>query len=1253
MQEAAARAAARSAAKAVKRGRATQRQAHLAAAHGVTDPVALAAAMAAAVRRDNAARTARARAARPRRGRPGPRDVADSNVNRWVPIGPSVVRRGQADNRPHVSGRIRDIAIDATGRRAYAGSGKAGVWYTEDAGITWRPLGGHATTPGLAGGINTDLCCGTLLVQFGADASEDYVMVGTGERVGVDPATRTNPTHFNFGGRGVLAGQAPVNTAEDQSPFEPLTGINEFENTVVHRLARDPARRTTALAGALDDRVVAAAENGLFLGTRVDNAGELAWEWTLIAGATTTETLADGTVVDVPVTACDVQWVPIDGNPDGRLYVAVSREGVMWSDQLGAAGSWNWVGGLNRRTDNILVSGPHCLSDLVNDRIYVLHGRDLATKVDGRDDAAFLNRIPNATRTQANGGPGASQRVPGVPDALWGTQLTWDQAICADRIGTTDRVWVGGSAITPFSGADWSASLYCYDVQETGTGAPRLVPAAGVSRRAAPPAGEGASQSALAGNGVHADVHVVRSVAMDDGTRHVWVGCDGGVYVSERNGRVNTFQSRVTGLSVLEAGFVAVHPTSSQYCALGAQDNGSQVRTGDTVWEEVQLGDGGGLMFHPTASQYLVTQYVRGTWKAMSPTGFVDPLTRTPGGGDASEDREGKLALFYSGCDAVEAPGGVGRLAIGSNRVWISDDLGTTTPNTWSVIDHNAAAATAASDPRAGGADPSPALGVPVPDVGPVVTLRWASPTRLYAVYREAVFRYDQAVDGTWTTTPVLVAGDTPDPTTMRVSDLAPIPGSTDFYFTTLGDLTLPPAVPMETCWVRIGNTNTATKLREELVPNDPALSVCLDPGNPLRVFVGTLGGLWVGNRTVSDTGEVDYGWETFMNGLPVTCVSDVRAWRTPGVPADEIAPLTLLRAATQSRGVWEVDLTAEEPSRTWLRVHATDDRRVLPTPMTDPRVAPTARLHEAYASPDVIIRPAPRASALPALRFPFLDHQVIGRQENGSVHLWEFQTAFRWLVPSIRADGQWSEQLAHLIEMHRMASGLGRGRDVNKATWDNVVGGTHLTADRVVSRVPADHWAVYETPWQLAGAADTLATEVDTVELVRPQRERDSIWQVHAGACRVDVTLHHRDTRAVPANGAYTALFTKSAPSKDALLAELAENFSGLYGWTGGATVPTPAGWTRVLANGSAVHRLAAPLDAYLPRAVSIDLDLSAEVAGTHVLLFAVCGSSAETPPVPDGMVDGVSTVVDLVRAWPRAAMRLVQVTDPRRVVT
>ena len=71
-----------------------------------------------------------------------------SATDRWVPIGPSVVRRGQAVDRPRVSGRIRDLAVHRDGTRAYAATARGGVWYTDDGGSTWAPVGAWPSPPG-------------------------------------------------------------------------------------------------------------------------------------------------------------------------------------------------------------------------------------------------------------------------------------------------------------------------------------------------------------------------------------------------------------------------------------------------------------------------------------------------------------------------------------------------------------------------------------------------------------------------------------------------------------------------------------------------------------------------------------------------------------------------------------------------------------------------------------------------------------------------------------------------------------------------------------------------------------------------------------------------------------------------------------------------------------------------------------------------------------------------------------------------
>ena len=1241
----------RAAMKSERRSRAAQRILHVAERMGSTDLVALSAAMHAAV-----ARSADLRAAALPRRTSRLMAQAVSNLNRWVPIGPSVVRLGQADGRPRVTGRVRDIAIDATGQRAYAATGKAGVWYTEDAGRSWRPVGGWVTRPGRVGGASTDLSCGCLLVDFGATSADDYVMVGTGEVVAPTIANVTDSAHLDFGGRGVLAGFAPATKADTDLPFELETGIPDLENFGIYRLVPDPARVGVGTLRVTGNRVLASTTDGLWLGTRTTVAAVSTWQWTRVAGLDPFVFIGN-----TPIT--DVAWIPVAGTADGRILVAIHGTGVAWSDRLGAVGSWRFVSQLNRDNDNVNISGRHSFSALVGDRLYVLGGVDLASAVNGRNDEPFVWRIPTVDRAFAAGvgGPGTAVKVRGVQSELWGGQREWDQAITAERVGTVDRIWIAGKGITPYTGADYSAALYCYDVIENGAGAPRMGPASGISRMAAPPTGDGANQSGLVGNGIHADVHAIRVVTLADASRQVWVVCDGGVYVSENGGRVNTFQSRGTGLAAVEAGFLTMHPTSSHYCALGAQDNGVQARMGDTMWEMILDGDGGGVMFHPTASQVVVGQFTSGSWFSHAPSGFVGPIDRVKGGTNNVADRESKAAAFYSGCDAIGNGPNRGRIALGTQRVWISDDLGPAGKCTWKVIPAATGAASVATDPRPLGSDAplTRRRGVPNPSLGAVIQVRWATPTRLYVVYSRGIVRHDEDLTGKWTTTKLLVPAqaNAPDTTTVRCTDIAPVPGTNDFYFTTLGDNEVLPDLETDTCWYVNAGTFVKTRLRRQLDPTtglivlgplDPAHAVCLDPDNAAVVFVGTIGGIWRGERTVVGP-NITHTWDTFMNGLPVTCVSDIRIWKDP---LATVGAPKLLRAATQSRGMWEVNLGVTEPQRTYLRVHSRDDRRMPTSTLVDPALAPTAPLLKVYASPDIVVRPARRAPGANAVPFPLLANQVIAKPFNGSYHLWTFQTAFRWRFPAIRADGRWTDQLADLIQLFRSSTaGLGNGNTITKATWDAVVGGTRLDASRVVTAAVTDGFAVYETPWQTTAATQTLATEVDVFELVQPLSLQNSIWRVYKEPCTVDVLLHHRDTRPLPVNDAYTALFWRDNVSDVTLLAELASTFTALHAWAGGAVVPQPTGWNRVAVAGSAVHKLPAKLDAFMPRAVSIDVDLSGVDPGKHVLFLAVCGSTPESPPPAPAGLTGTSTIGDLVQVWPRAALRLVQVVGPRPV--
>lgn len=71
----------------------------------------------------------------------------------------------------------------------------------------------------------------------------------------------------------------------------------------------------------------------------------------------------------------------------------------------------------------------------------------------------------------------------------------------------------------------------------------------------------------------------------------------------------------------------------------------------------------------------------------------------------------------------------------------------------------------------------------------------------------------------------------------------------------------------------------------------------------------------------------------------------------------------------------------------------------------------------------------------------------------------------------------------------------------------------------------------------------------------------------------------------------------------------------------------------------------LGVPIDARIPPAVSIDVDLSAVPLNHRVLFVGVTGSGADALTAP--VTSNPATISALVQAWPHVAMRLVRVAN------
>lgn len=1191
-------------------------------------------------------------------GAPAPMAFPVNNTNRWNPIGPSVVRQGQAENRPRISGRVRDLAVSNDGQRAYAATAKGGVWYTGDGGATWEPLGGWANEPRRTGGNTSAFASGCLLVNFGAAAANDFVMIGTGEIGAFQVSSNAAPMR----GMGVLVATGPATQVVQNDPWEAATGINVLEGLSIARMVRVPGTP----AGQNGDRVIAATSGGLFMGTRSMVGGSLAYTWAALALPPTPASPPAGGAVP----AAPANWIAERDPTDlvyvgARLFVCFRRTGVAYSDNNGTSFTWITMNLPAPATSRLVGRMSMAVND-DNNRVYVLGETDSTPGVAGNVQTPQIWQIANPgvalpalpVAAPLNNGPTNAQLWPGQRDYDQAIEVTTYTPAAAPPGTRTDRVYIGGSLIRNAAGfTSFNASIWAYDVN-----APNLVAAPGVSDQ---PAGvtHGANLPGLIGNTIHPDVHVLRKATNADGTtRQIWVGCDGGVFVSLRDGQANTFASRNVGLASIETEFAASHPTSSHFAMLGCQDNGRQVRVGESVWElkTNMQGDGGGVVFHPVQSHYVMGQARRAFWGCDPQSNYVPPITVIVGDPEATN----ATTSFYSGISAITQPAGnSARIALGTNRVWVTDNLGTANPNTWRVLPITAAGVFAnAIDPRpATGANANTrfpgnqAFGV-LAGMGPVVTVKWVNATTLLALYQNGIIRYQQNAASQWTSTtlmgPGVAAAVAPlvTPQATFFTDIAPVPGTNDFYLVGTGQTTqwvtpatpgagataaVPPTPAADSCFyfdsaaggfrtTGLGNA-LPTPVGLAASPIDPAYSVVVDPANVNNVYVGTATGVWMATRA----GVAHGAWTLFANGLPESTVQDLHIWQDP---AGGAGSPRLLRAALQSRGVWEVNLAAAEHSRTYLRVHERDDRRMFPTPLKNPRRRPTAPDVAVFRSPDIVIRPETPVTNTPTFQGTNLTNSALTYQ------LWTFQTAFRWLFPSVIPDGQWTDQFGDLVERHRRALGLPNAgsRRVDAALWNSVMANGLDENGRP---------GVYRAPWQNALAPALPASEVDLMETVVPRRDTNNIWQVYRERSIVDILLHHRDTRPVAANGAYAVLLWRHAASHNTLLAtdctDIVPYVRSLVG--GGAALPVPAGWNVALTGGNPLHRLSVPLAARMPRAVSANVDLSAVPNGRRVLLLAIAGSSADQfSAVPAGAIDRLDR---FVRHWPHAAARIVSV--------
>ena len=1201
-----------------KRGRAKQRQAFLAERRGIVDADSIEAAVQARRRQ-----VAVANAPRPRAGARGVPVPAEQHL--WLPIGPTVVLGGQASGLPRVSGRMNDVHVSSDGQRAYAASANGGVWYSDDAGESWRPLGGWTTTAPAGTPPSIDqpssvLTCGCMLVRFdpGGNAALDEVLVGTGELI---PSVIGLPFGQNSG-VGVLYGDHPTTAPLFGSPWQ--REGNNLSGKGIFRMARDPASPARLDAAT----IVAATSAGLYSRSGAPNAA-----WTVVPAARFRQ--LDGVtplaVADTTLACTDVCWLA-----GGVVFVAVSNataaDPALYVSSAGLAGPFMPIvlAGLAQVDPTTAAHVPSRLSlaPAPSDAtvLYVLGSGNLVWRLDNRVAVAVQNIPPN----------------------LLGGQDTYNQAIAVHPT-RPERLLLGGA--TENIDAQWCASLYIASVTAPVAGAWRYGFAA-VAAGADPTVDD-----SFIGSGVHADVHIARFVTV--GARNeLWIGCDGGIFRSLRGNDDNrlvkrSFIARNTGLATLQCGYVATSPAADGFVVAGAQDNALLERIGVNLWRRRFIhGDAGSVAFDPAVPHRYVSQVYQATWNSTDPV-FTPPVFRV-GAGTAAETTEDLETAFYTGIDAVRVPGvgaaaATSRLAFGSTRVWLSADWGATWCSLPSLGDPMAKGGAAPAQNNDTDACVDDGNVPPVRNAfrGQVLACRWASPDRLYVLCRKEVLKYELIADasvagGLRSTKTVLTVQNpvkkedrqaaatvvSPGQRLPRIgewSDIAAHDNSRgphgSFYVAGTGN----PAKPeMDTLWWFDGtNRWHATGLRTDPDHPDrrvpaPAYAVVVDKLDRNTVYVGTAVGVW---RGVFDPGATKWAWFPMTNGLPEAIVHDLHLH-------DEVATgQRLLRAAIHARGIWEVDLA--QPSlqaRSFVRVHDFDTRRSSPSPLTDPRSAVPNSGLSWHASPDLRVRPRrgsppPAATVKPTTAVPWAGNTP------DAYGLWVFQTALHARGagdPLVKPDGIWTP-----VFEARLRAVNGNSNRLTRAFWNTVVGSGASFPD------------AYADPWN-----GSLPSEADLFELIvdlpKPGGSPASIAIGRVNA-RVDVQVHHRHSDTLPADQVRVTLLARDISGTDAN----DSTWAALpCAWTGpaqgvlraGGALPAfgslPAladGW-RFADTTQPVRNPTGPLDPRLSRVVSFDVDLAALLGPPQVpavprrlMLVAVIHTQADPVDMTGGTLRAV----------------------------
>ena len=1017
--------------------------------------------------------------------------------------------------------------------------------------------------------------CGCVTLVPGASAGADLVYVGTGE-----PDGQSQQPGGHNRGYGILRAEHPAtSTADDPWTLE----ARNLEGEGISRIAVEPAGTA----------VVAATTAGLF---------------------------------QRPATTTD-PWPRVSAWPFSHYTKSVTD--VLWTAAGGAfpARQWAWTSA-DQDVEHPDAAKRHIGAGLwvraIGDAEFTLLPTPGTMQARGVLAAATppttVFGLNNTGRTTApalfqvsapSGATPTVQAVTGVPVTLVRGQGEYDLCLAIEPGGAT-TICVGGSytmIVDPVNPNDVSYDGAIYRGTVSGT-PPVFAPV-------------------HIGTGAHADVHALVYAAA--GAR-LYTGTDGGIFRSDAPASRSGFYARNDGLAIIQANYLATHPTCEGYLVCGLQDNGVIERSAPGAWSSRALGDGGGVLLDPRRPDRLLYQYYNGNWSNT-------PLKDATGGWLPQVSDENAASAFYSQPSAIVHTRGTGAAAtqvtqvlLPTTRVWYAEDFS----RSWVTLPRGSSAVTPTYKKDQDRLRE------------PIRVCEWQTEDTAWILCEGQLFLLqrvpgsDSATSaGSWSRHSILDRGrknkksDTSIPDALKKAtawtDLAinlepggALRGSRGAVYLATGGHPTDPSV--DTLWWFDGTSTWHRTLLRTQTPGGtpaPVTAVLADRAHPEIVYVGTTIGVWRGTRSFSGS-TPSWRWEPMLNGLPEACVEDLAL--------DQYDTVRLLRAAIAARGVWEVRLGEDLEDLTYLRCHD-DDLRYRAVAEEKARDLTTVRSW--HGSPDVRPRLLLEAPPTPG-DLPWRITKKPGSAED----LRRFQAAARsiFLDQRIRVNGRWDAYLDECLREHGAPVVAGQVT-VDAGFWASVVTGSHATAAPWGAGNPTYTDLLELGPMLGEGpnarASMTVARKPAKIEVVVHRRSPEPL-----DGAQVRVTLL-RWVDPAPSGRADpwdSSTWRTAGPGNDVpWTPEVNEVLNSAGGtFTGSMT----GGWAFVGPNAAARRKtlVGQTLSALEPGIATFDLTFSGFASGRLVLLVAVIsdGATSNLTPAP---------LRDLARGHAHVAVRSLRV--------